>query len=162
MAKGLLFRITTIYVGVTLASLVVIPWRGVPVASSPFVAFQGHFGLPGAAPSWRSCSCPQCCPGNSCLYGTTRILASLAEEGLAPVRLRWRIRQGAPSSPVTMSSCFVLLAVLLELLTPTRLFALLPAASAMTGLVNWGIFVAHLRLNGAGHPRRLSMVLALA
>ncbi len=147
-ARGLLLRITAIYVGVTTALLVVMPWRSVPVANSPFVMFLSHFGLRAAAPVMAivllSAVLSSC---NSCLYGATRVLASLAEEGLAPAGLGRRNRRGAPAPAVTMSSCFVLVTVALELLAPARLFALLLTASAMTGLANWGIFiVAHLRL----------------
>ncbi len=161
-ARGLLLRITAIYVGVTTALLVVMPWRSVPTANSPFVMFLSHFGLHAAVPVMAivllSAVLSSC---NSCLYGATRVLASLAEEGLAPARLGRRNRRGAPAPAVTMSSCFVLVAVALELLAPARLFALLLTASAMTGLANWGIFImAHLRLvrrtvrpAAAGTPR---------
>ncbi len=147
-AKGLLSRITAIYVGVTVALLVVLPWRDVPVADSPFVVFLRHFNLPGAAPIMAAVLLSAVLSsGNSCLYGATRVLASLADEGLAPVRLGRRNQNDAPASAVTMSSCFVLIVAMLGLLAPVRLFALLLAASAMTGLINWGIFiVAHLRL----------------
>ena len=145
-----LIRITALYVGVTVALLVVMPWRNVPVSNSPFVAFLSRFGLPAAATIMALVLLSAVLSsGNSCLYAASRVLASLADEELAPLRLGRRNRKGAPASAVTASSCLVVVAVALEAVAPARLFAVLLAASAMTGLMNWAIFVvAHLRLVG--------------
>ena len=98
VAKGLLLRVTAIYVGVTMALLLAVPWQEMPTVNSPFVAFLRHFGLPGAAPV-LAVVLPSVVlsSANSCLYGATRVIASLAVEGLAPVRLGRRNQQGSPA-----------------------------------------------------------------
>ncbi|WP_419728961.1 amino acid permease [Lichenicola sp.] len=147
VGRAILIRTTVIYVGVTTALLVVMPWRTVSVANSPFVDFLARVGLPGSSTVMAVVVLSAILSsGNACLYGATRVLASLAEEGLAPPRLGLRNDNGAPGAAVTVSSCLVAVAIGLELLVPGRLFVSLLTMSAITGLANWAIFtITHLR-----------------
>ena len=144
--NAIVIRLALFYVGVTVALLVVLPWRTIPTTGSPFVLFLARLGFRSASGIMGivliSAVLSSC---NSCLYGSTRVLKSLADEGLAPPFLSRRNRRGAPGPSLAWCMAVIACAIGVEGLLSSRLFAILLTAAAITGLVNWAIFVmAHL------------------
>ena len=155
--NAIVIRLALFYIGVTMALLVVLPWRTIPTTGSPFVLFLARLGFRSASGIMSvvliSAILSSC---NSCLYGSTRVLKSLADEGLAPPFLSRRNRWGAPGPALVSCMTVIACAIGLECLLSGWLFALLLTAAAITGLANWAIFVmAHLRFRRT-RPRAMT------
>ena len=88
--------------------------------------------------------------GNSAVYGSSRTLAALAEQGQAPKILAYIDRQGRPLVGIGVASATGLLAYLAASEAENDIFIWLQALSGLSSIFTWGsICLAHIRFRRA-------------
>lgn len=88
--------------------------------------------------------------GNSSIYGCSRTLASLAEQGLAPKFLAYIDREGRPLAGITLTSLFGLLCYVVVSDKRDDVFNWLLALSGLSSIFTWGsICLCHIRFRRA-------------
>ncbi|KAL9614751.1 MAG: hypothetical protein Q9167_000742 [Letrouitia subvulpina] len=88
--------------------------------------------------------------GNSAVYGSTRTLAALAEQGQAPRFLAYIDRQGRPLISIGIASALGLLAFLAASPEEVDAFLWMQALSGLSSIFTWGsICLAHIRFRRA-------------
>lgn len=84
--------------------------------------------------------------GNSSVYGSSRTLAALAEQGQAPRFLAYIDRQGRPIFAIILASALGFLAFLAASDKETQAFQWMMAISGLSSIFTWGsICLAHIR-----------------
>lgn len=84
--------------------------------------------------------------GNSSIYGSSRTLAALAEQGQAPRFLAYIDRQGRPLFSIIVASSLGFLAYLAASSAETTAFDWMVAISGLSSIFTWGsICLAHIR-----------------
>ncbi|RAL67939.1 hypothetical protein DID88_008664 [Monilinia fructigena] len=87
---------------------------------------------------------------NSCVFGSSRLLASLAAQGQAPQPLAYIDRKGRPLVAVAIAFAFGLLAFLYVSPVGSAAFTWLLALSGLSSLFTWGtICYSHIRFRKA-------------
>lgn len=88
--------------------------------------------------------------GSSAVYGSSRTLAALAEQGQAPKFLAYIDRQGRPLRAIGVASAMGLLAFLAASSEENSIFIWLQALSGLSSILTWGsICLAHIRFRRA-------------
>ncbi|KAL8713626.1 MAG: hypothetical protein Q9225_006745 [Loekoesia sp. 1 TL-2023] len=88
--------------------------------------------------------------GNSSIYGSSRTLAALAEQGQAPKFLAYIDRRGRPLFAIAVASTVGLLAYLAASTKENEVFSWLQALSGLSSIFTWGsICLAHIRFRRA-------------
>lgn len=88
--------------------------------------------------------------GNSSVYGSSRTLAALAEQGQAPSVLAYIDRQGRPLVAIGVASICGFLAFLAASKEETAAFIWMQALSGLSSIFTWGsICLAHIRFRRA-------------
>jgi AAT family amino acid transporter len=159
--RGIIYRIIFIYVGSLAIVMMLYPWNRFEPTKSPFVLVLLHAGLSAAAgvvtfvaitAVLSSCNCG--------LFGSSRMLRSLACSGQAPLRLQSLSRQGIPHFSVSVSGVAMLIGVGLNYVMPERLFGYLLTMVAWLILLVWAsITLTHLlyrRAVSRGQAKRVS------
>nr|WP_233204979.1 GABA permease [Geobacillus sp. WSUCF-018B] len=146
--KSVTWRILVFYIGSIAVVVTLLPWNSASVLKSPFVAVLEHVGVPAAAQIMNfivltavlSCL-------NSGLYTTSRMLYSLAEKGEAPKSFLRLSKNGVPVRAVIASTLFAYIAVIMNYISPDKVFLFLVNSSgAIALLVYLAIAVSQLRL----------------
>ncbi|KAI9733445.1 MAG: hypothetical protein M1818_007193 [Claussenomyces sp. TS43310] len=87
---------------------------------------------------------------NSSMYGATRTLSALAEQGQAPALLAYIDRKGRPLVSIGIASTISLLAYLYLSSARSQVFAWLLASSGLSSVFTWlSICLAHIRFRRA-------------
>ena len=90
--------------------------------------------------------------GNSAVYGSSRTLAALAEQGQAPRFLAYIDRKGRPLFSIMLASLLGLIAYLAASSAQQEAFNWLLSLSGLSGIFTWGsICLAHIRFRKAWH-----------
>lgn len=97
--------------------------------------------------------------GNSSVFGSSRTLAALADQGQAPRILSYVDRRGRPLAAIVVASSMGLLAYLADLNAQSVVLDWLLSISALSSIFTWGsICLAHIRFRKAwarnGHSLR--------
>ncbi|BBW95918.1 GABA permease [Geobacillus icigianus] len=146
--KSVTWRIFVFFIGSIAVVVTLLPWNSASVLKSPFVAVLEHVGVPAAAQIMNfivltavlSCL-------NSGLYTTSRMLYSLAEKGEAPKSFLRLNKNGVPVRAVIASTLFGYIAVIMNYVSPDKVFLFLVNSSgAIALLVYLAIAVSQLRL----------------
>lgn len=88
--------------------------------------------------------------GNSSIFGCSRTISSLAEQGLAPKILGYTDRQGRPLMGIAVSAIFGLIAFICASDQKDEVFAWLLAISGLSTLFTWAsICFCHIRYRNA-------------
>lgn len=88
--------------------------------------------------------------GNSSVYGSSRTLAALAEQGQAPKILAYIDRQGRPLVSIGVASAFGFLAFIAASKNEDKAFVWMQALSGLSSIFTWGsICLAHIRFRQA-------------
>ncbi|KAK1244307.1 hypothetical protein MKX07_003106 [Trichoderma sp. CBMAI-0711] len=88
--------------------------------------------------------------GNSSVFGSSRTLASLAEQSHAPRIFSYVDRKGRPLTAIILASVLGLLAYLVNVKSHTDIFDWLMAISGLSSLFTWGsICLCHIRFRKA-------------
>lgn len=84
--------------------------------------------------------------GNAAIYGSSRTLAALAEQGQAPAILAYIDRKGRPLMAILVASCFGLLGFLAASPKQQDAFMWMLAISGLSSVFTWAsICLAHIR-----------------
>ncbi|MFK0291408.1 amino acid permease [Streptomyces sp. NPDC090442] len=146
--RSAVWRILFFYVGSMLVIVSVLPWSSMQPGKSPYVMVLDHIGVPGAGQIMNIVVFVALLSAlNANLYGSSRMVFSLAERGEAPRGLLKVTRGGVPRRAVLASVAFGFLSVLLNLKWPDSVFLYLLNAVGAVLLFVWGLIaVSQLRL----------------
>lgn len=160
--KQVFWRITLFYVvSLTLVGLLV-PYTdprllngktGADAKASPFVISITNAGITGL-PSVMNVviMISVLSVGNSAIYGSSRTLAALAEQGQAPRLLAYIDRKGRPLFSIILASSLGLLAFLAATPKQQQAFDWMLSLAGLSSIFTWGsICLAHIRFRRAWH-----------
>lgn len=157
--KQVIWRIALFYViSLTLIGLLV-PYNeprlmgssSVDASASPFVIAITNAGISGLPSVINAViMIAVLSVGNSSIYGCSRTLASLADQGLAPKFLGYIDREGRPLIGIIITSLFGLLAYVVASDKKDDVFNWLLALSGLSSIFTWGsICLCHIRFRRA-------------
>ena len=131
-------RIVIFYVGSMFVLVTLYPWDKVGLEGSPFVEIFMKLGISGAATLLNIIVLTAVLSAyNSCLYSNARMLHGLAQQGNAPAFLGRLSRRGVPTAGVFVSSLFVAIVVVLNMLIPGKVFGYVMSIATAAALINW-------------------------
>ncbi|GGM46556.1 permease [Longimycelium tulufanense] len=149
--RNVLWRIVLFNIGALAALMVLVPWHRVSGSSSPFVQAFDQLGVPAAADIVNfvvlTAALSVC---NSGVFGTGRLLMTLAHDGHAPRWLGATNRRGVPARAIAVSLAVMLLSVIINYVAPSEAFLYVYSVSVFGGLLAWTVIIAtHLRYRAA-------------
>ncbi|MGW2392374.1 amino acid permease [Streptomyces lydicamycinicus] len=151
--RSAVWRILFFYVGSMLVIVTLLPWSSMQPGKSPYVAVLEHIGVPGAGQIMNIVVFVALLSAlNANLYGSSRMVFSLAERGEAPRALLKVSGEagsggGVPRRAVLASVAFGFVSVLLNLKWPDSVFLYMLNAVGAVLLFVWGLIaVSQLRL----------------
>ncbi|KAF8544795.1 amino acid transporter [Trichophaea hybrida] len=153
--KQVFWRITLFYVvSLTLVGLLV-PYTesrllqagSANAAASPFVIAIANAGITGLPSVMNAVIMVAVLSvGNSSVYGSSRTLAALAEQGQAPLIFAYVDRRGRPMAGIILSAALGLLGYLSTSKAEDDAFMWMLAISGLSSIFTWGsICLAHIR-----------------
>ncbi|GAA1513654.1 amino acid permease [Streptomyces albidochromogenes] len=141
--RAAVWRILFFYVGSMLVIVTVLPWTAQQAGLSPYVTVLDAIGVPGAGQIMNIVVFVALLSAlNANLYGSSRMVFSLAERGEAPKGLLTVSGGGVPRRAVLASVAFGFLSVLLNLLWPETVFLYMLNAVGAVLLFVWGLVAA--------------------
>ncbi|MFG2832288.1 amino acid permease [Streptomyces sp. NPDC048434] len=146
--RSAVWRILFFYVGSMLVIVTLLPWSSMQPGKSPYVAVLDSIGVPGAGQIMNIVVFVALLSAlNANLYGSSRMVFSLAERGEAPRALLKVSEGGVPRRAVLASVAFGFVSVLLNLEWPDSVFLYMLNAVGAVLLFVWGLIaVSQLRL----------------
>ncbi|MFC0848329.1 amino acid permease [Streptomyces noboritoensis] len=145
--RSAVWRILFFYVGSMLVIVTLLPWTSMQPGHSPYVAVLDSIGVSGAGQIMNVVVFVALLSAlNANLYGSSRMVFSLAERGEAPKGLL-KVVGGVPRRAVLASVAFGFISVLLNLKWPDSVFLYMLNAVGAVLLFVWGLIaVSQLRL----------------
>ncbi|WP_338696495.1 amino acid permease [Streptomyces sp. Q6] len=158
--RSAVFRILFFYVGSMLVIVTVLPWTAQHAGISPYVTVLDSIGVPSAGQIMNVVVFVALLSAlNANLYGSSRMVFSLAERGEAPKALLKVSGGGVPRRAVLASVAFGFVSVLLNLEWPDTVFLYMLNSVGAVLLFVWALIAAsQLRLRRrieAEAPERL-------
>ncbi|MEU0402511.1 amino acid permease [Streptomyces sp. NPDC006197] len=146
--RSAVWRILLFYVGSMLVIVTLLPWTSMKPGESPYVAVLDALGVPAAGQIMNVVVFVALLSAlNANLYGSSRMVFSLAERGEAPKGLLTVDRGGVPRRAVLASVAFGFVSVLLNLKWPDSVFLYMLNAVGAVLLFVWALIaVSELRL----------------
>ncbi|GLW14069.1 amino acid transporter [Streptomyces sp. NBRC 13847] len=146
--RSAVWRILFFYVGSMVVIVTLLPWSSMEPGKSPYVAVLDSIGVPGAGQIMNIVVFVALLSAlNANLYGSSRMVFSLAERGEAPRALLRVSGGGVPRRAVLASVAFGFVSVLLNLEWPDSVFLYMLNAVGAVLLFVWGLIaVSQLRL----------------
>ncbi|MFJ5101487.1 amino acid permease [Streptomyces sp. NPDC088554] len=146
--RSAVFRIIFFYVGSMLIVVTVLPWTAQQAGLSPYVTVLDAIGIPSAGQIMNIVVFVALLSAlNANLYGSSRMIFSLAERGEAPKSLLAVGPGGVPRRAVLASVAFGFVSVLLNLKWPDSIFLYMLNAVGAVLLFVWALIaVSQLRL----------------
>ncbi|MET7359479.1 amino acid permease [Streptomyces sp. NPDC005562] len=145
--RSAVYRILFFYVGSMLVIVTVLPWTAQRAGVSPYVTVLDSIGVPSAGQVMNIVVFVALLSAlNANLYGSSRMVFSLAERGEAPKALL-RVGGGVPRRAVLASVAFGFVSVLLNLQWPDSVFLYMLNSVGAVLLFVWALIaVSQLRL----------------
>ncbi|MFE7117720.1 amino acid permease [Streptomyces sp. NPDC057654] len=141
--RSAVWRILFFYVGSMLVIVALLPWSSMRPGKSPYVAVLDAIGVPAAGQIMNIVVFVALLSAlNANLYGSSRMVFSLAERGEAPRSLLAVSGGGVPRRAVLASVAFGFVSVLLNLKWPDSIFQYLLNAVGAVLLFVWGLIAA--------------------
>lgn len=146
--RSAVWRILFFYVGSMLVIVTVLPWTQMSPGLSPYVAVLDAIGIPSAGQIMNIVVFVALLSAlNANLYGSSRMIFSLAERGEAPRGLLKVAGGGVPRRAVLASVAFGFISVLLNLKWPDSVFLYMLNAVGAVLLFVWALIaLSQLRL----------------
>ncbi|MEU4199385.1 amino acid permease [Streptomyces sp. NPDC045470] len=146
--RSAVWRILFFYVGSMLVVVTLLPWSSMQPGKSPYVAVLDSIGVPGAGQIMNVVVFVALLSAlNANLYGSSRMVFSLAGRGEAPRSLLKVTAGGVPRRAVLSSVAFGFVSVLLNLLWPDTVFLYMLNAVGAVLLFVWALIaLSQLRL----------------
>ncbi|MFF4319959.1 amino acid permease [Streptomyces sp. NPDC001568] len=160
--RSAVWRILFFYVGSMLVIVTLLPWDSLEPGQSPYVAVLDSIGIPAAGQIMNIVVFVALLSAlNANLYGSSRMVFSLAERGEAPRSLLKVSGGGVPRRAVFASVAFGFVSVVLNLLWPDTVFLYMLNAVGAVLLFVWALIaVSQLKLRGMLEremPERLTL-----
>jgi aromatic amino acid permease len=160
--RSAVWRILFFYVGSMLVIVTLLPWDSLKPGESPYVAVLDSIGIPAAGQIMNIVVFVALLSAlNANLYGSSRMVFSLAERGEAPQALLKVSGGGVPRRAVFASVAFGFVSVVLNLLWPDTVFLYMLNAVGAVLLFVWALIaVSQLKLRRAlerDMPERLTL-----
>ncbi|MGW0401616.1 amino acid permease [Streptomyces sp. NPDC003002] len=160
--RSAVWRILFFYVGSMLVIVTLLPWDSMEPGESPYVAVLDSIGIPAAGQIMNIVVFVALLSAlNANLYGSSRMVFSLAERGEAPKALLAVSPGGVPRRAVFASVAFGFVSVVLNLLWPDTVFLYMLNAVGAVLLFVWALIaVSQLKLRGRIEretPERLTL-----
>lgn len=139
--------VVILYLGAITAVLAILPWRALGAGVSPFTAALDALGARWAGGVMNFVVLSAALSSmNTAMYGVSRMLYSLARDGLAPSGLSRVNRRGIPLNAIAVSSLVLAGAAALAYLLPRQAFIYITSSSGFVSMFNWATIAAtHLR-----------------
>ncbi|WP_019886305.1 amino acid permease [Streptomyces purpureus] len=146
--RSAVWRILFFYVGSMVVIVTLLPWTSMRPGQSPYVAVLDAIGVPSAGQIMNIVVFVALLSAlNANLYGSSRMIFSLAERGEAPAGLLRVSAGGVPRRAVLASVAFGFVSVLLNLKWPDSVFLYMLNAVGAVLLFVWGLIaLSQLRL----------------
>ncbi|MGW2996182.1 amino acid permease, partial [Streptomyces sp. NPDC001193] len=146
--RSAVWRILFFYVGSMVVIVTLLPWDSLEPGQSPYVAVLDSIGIPGAGQIMNIVVFVALLSAlNANLYGSSRMVFSLAERGEAPKALLKVSGGGVPRRAVFASVAFGFVSVVLNLLWPDTVFLYMLNAVGAVLLFVWALIaVSELKL----------------
>ncbi|OIK16642.1 amino acid permease [Bacillus sp. MUM 116] len=136
--RNIVFRILIFYVLAMFVLSALVPWKKAGVLESPFVTVFDMVGIPYAADIMNFVILTAILSvGNTGLFACTRVMFSLAENGMAPKALGKINKRGIPFNALLVTLVFALLSLLSSVVAADTLFVVLLAVSGIGGTLTW-------------------------
>lgn len=146
--NNVVWRILIFYIGSIFVILCLFPWNEVSYIGSPFVMTFENVGIKAAASIINFVVLTAALSGcNSGLYGTGRMIYTLAQNGQAPKFFAKLSPSGVPRHGIEVSVAVMFIGVVLNYLIPdSKLFLYLYSATVFPGMFAWIVLaVSHLK-----------------
>ncbi|MFE4717027.1 amino acid permease [Streptomyces sp. NPDC055817] len=141
--RSAVFRILFFYVGSMLVIVTVLPWTAQKAGISPYVTVLDAIGVPSAGQIMNIVVFVALLSAlNANLYGSSRMVFSLAERGEGPRALLKVSRGGVPRRAVFASVAFGFVSVLLNLEWPESVFLYMLNSVGAVLLFVWALIAA--------------------
>ncbi|MGW6139628.1 amino acid permease [Streptomyces sp. NPDC055140] len=141
--RSAVFRIVFFYVGSMLVIVTVLPWTAQKAGISPYVTVLDAIGVPSAGQIMNIVVFVALLSAlNANLYGSSRMVFSLAERGEAPRALLKVSGGGVPRRAVLASVAFGFVSVLLNLEWPESVFLYMLNSVGAVLLFVWALIAA--------------------
>lgn len=149
--KSIFWRILIFYLGTIIILGAIIPFTTATVDTSPFTMVFERAGVAGAASLMNAIILTSVLSaGNSGMYASSRMLFSMAKEGMAPKIFANTNKRGVPVNSVIATTIIASACFLTGLYAESTVYVWLIAASGLAGFIAWvGIAICHYRFRKA-------------
>ncbi|WP_059172412.1 amino acid permease [Bacillus sp. FJAT-27445] len=150
--NNVIWRVLIFYIGALGIIMVLYPWNEIGTSGSPFVLIFDKIGMPAAADVINFVVLTAALSAfNSGMYGTGRMLYSLADQGNGPGFFRKLNKSGVPARGILFSAAILLVAVFLNYIVPEKVFYYITSIATVAAVTSWTIIlVTHMRFRKAG------------
>jgi L-asparagine transporter-like permease len=132
-----------LYVCAAVILVGVVPWHLVGVTRSPFVTVFAVAHVPAISHLMNFVVLTAALSGaNASLYAASRMVYSLAESGFAPAKLSGLSANGSPRKAILVSAIGIVIALVIQELTPENAFLYIIGASLFGGMLAWCVALA--------------------
>ncbi len=149
--KSIFWRILIFYLGTIVILGAIIPFTQAGVSESPFTMVFEKAGIAGAASLMNAVILTSVLSaGNSGMYASSRILHSMAKDGLAPKLFAKTNKRGVPVNALILTTIVASFCFLTGVFAESTVYVWLVAASGLAGFITWvGIAICHYRFRKA-------------
>ncbi|HEX9027346.1 MAG TPA: amino acid permease [Clostridium sp.] len=149
--KSVFWRILIFYLGTIVILGAIIPFTEAGVSTSPFTMVFERAGVAGAASLMNAIILTSVLSaGNSGMYASSRMLFSMAKDGMAPKLFAKTNKRGVPVNAVIATTLIASACFLTGMFAESTVYVWLIAASGLAGFIAWvGIALCHYRFRKA-------------
>ncbi len=146
-----LFRLVIFFIGSITVMAALIPWQKAGVNQSPFVLVFNQIGLPFAGDLMNFVVLTAILSAaNSGLYASTRMLWSLAHEGMIPLKYAKTNSRGVPMIALVLSMLGGILALISSVVATSTVYLVLVSISGLAVVIVW-MAIAYSEINFRKH-----------
>lgn len=149
--KSVFWRILIFYLGTIIILGAIIPFTKAGVSTSPFTMVFQKVGIAQAASLMNAIILTSVLSaGNSGMYASSRMLYSMAKEGMAPKIFAKTNKRGVPVNALIITTIVASACFLTGIFAESTVYVWLVAASGLAGFIAWvGIAICHYRFRKA-------------
>lgn len=136
--RTILIRIVVFYIASIVVLSAIFPASELGLLESPFVTLMNLAGIPYAGSIMNFVILTAVLSvGNSCLYASTRLLWSMANEGMAPKVFSRLTKRKVPLFALIFTMLFSLLSLLTSVMEADTVFVLLMSIAGISVTISW-------------------------
>ncbi|TQR18285.1 amino acid permease [Psychrobacillus soli] len=136
--RTILIRIVVFYIASIVVLSAIFPASELGLLESPFVTLMNLAGIPYAGSIMNFVILTAILSvGNSCLYASTRLLWSMANEGMAPKVFGRLSKRKVPLTALLFTMVFSLLSLLTSVMEADTVFVLLMSIAGISVTISW-------------------------